>query len=88
MEFSAIASIMDLSREGHMKAVFYMFSFMKNKHNRATVFDPSEPEIDLTQFLTEYWPVMPYGACKEDVPFNALAPRGIGFTMRALVEFD
>ena len=88
MEVLAMAAMMALSREGHVKVGFHILSFLKIKHNGVTVFDPSEPEIDLTQFLTEYWPVMPYGACKEDVPFNALAPRGIGFTMRALVEFD
>jgi hypothetical protein len=52
------------------------------------VFDPTEPEIDQTQFPTENWSATPYGLCKEDVHLNAPAPRGIGFTMGAFVDSD
>ena len=39
--------------EGHLAAVFQMFSFLKSKRNGFTVFDPTEPEIDQIQFPTE-----------------------------------
>jgi hypothetical protein len=88
MEVSAMASMMALPREGHLNVLFKMFSFLKSKHNGVTVFDPTEPEIDLNQFPTEDWSASPYGSCKEDIPLNAPPPRGIGFTMRAFVDSD
>ena len=53
METSALASMMAMLREGHLKAVLQMFSFLKSKHNGVMVFDASEPDIDETQFKTE-----------------------------------
>ena len=76
-----MASMMVLSREGHLSVLFKMFSFLKSKCNGIIVFDPTEHDIDQTQFPTEDWSTRPYGLCKEDVPLNAPAPRGIGFTM-------
>ena len=84
MEVSAMASTMSLLREGHLAVVLQMFSFLKSNHNRVTVFDPTEPEIDQTQFPTKDWPARPYGPYKED----ATAPKSIDFTMRAFVESD
>ena len=83
-----MASMMALPREGHLKIVFQMFSFLKSKHNGVMVFDPTESDIDQTQFPTEDWSATPYGPCKEDIPSNAPAPRGIGFTMRDFVDSD
>ena len=83
-----MASMMALPREGHLSVLFKMFSFLKSKHNGVTVFDPTEPEMDRTQFPTEDWSATHYGVCKEDVPLNAPAPRGIGFTMRAFFDSD
>ncbi len=90
METSALASsMMALPREGHLKAIFQMFAFLKTKHNGVMVFDPTEPDIDLSKFPTEDWSATPYGGvCKEDIPSNAPSPRGIGFTMRAFVDSD
>ena len=45
------------------------------------VFDPTEPEIDETQFSREDWSATPYGSCTEDVPPNAPEPQGVGFIM-------
>ena len=81
-----MASMMALPREVHLNVVLQMFSFLRSKHNSASVFDPSEPEIDQTQFLTEDWSETPCGSCKEDIPSNAPVPGGIGFTMRAFVD--
>ena len=89
METSALASsMMALPREGHLKAIFQMFAFLKTKHNGVMVFDPTEPDIDLSKFPTEDWSATPYGVRKEDIPSNAPSPRGIGFTMRAFVDSD
>ncbi len=88
METPALASMMALPCEGHLKAIFQMFAFLKtSKHNGVMVFDPTEPDIGPIKFPTEDWSATPYGVCKEDIPSNAPSPRGIGFTMlRAFVD--
>ena len=88
METSAMASMMALPREGHLKTLLHMFAFLKIKHNGVMVFDPTEPDIDETKFRKEDWSAAPYGEPKEDIPCNAPTPRGIGFTMRAFVDSD
>ena len=88
METSAMASMMALPREGHLKVLFQMFAFLKTKHNGVMVFDPSEPDVDESQFPREDWSATSYGECKEELPPNAPVPRGIGFTLRAFVDSD
>ena len=48
-----MASMIDISREGYLKEVLQMFSFLKSKHNSVILFDPSDSDIDLTQLPTE-----------------------------------
>ena len=86
MEASAISSMMALLREGHLAAVFQMFSFLKSQYNGVTVFDSTEPEIDQAQFPTEEQSATSCVLCKEDDPLNTPAPKGIGFTIRAFVD--
>ena len=81
-------SMVYLLSEGHLNVLFKIFSFLKRKHNGVTVFDPTDPEVDQTQFPTEDWSVTHYGLFKEDVPLNAPVPRGTYFTMRAFVDSD
>ena len=50
METSALSYIMALPREGHLREVYHMFSFLKSKHNAVMVFDPTVPEIDDSSF--------------------------------------
>ena len=88
METSALASMMALPREGHLKALLQIFAFLKNKHNSLMVFDPTVPDIDESQFTLEDWAASEYGEQKEDLPPNMPTPRGIGFTMRAFVDSD
>lgn len=52
------------------------------------VFDPTEPDIYTSQFHTEDWSAASYGECKEELPKNAPAPRGISFTMRVFEDSD
>ena len=88
METSALASMMALPREGHLNAVYQMFAFLKIRHNGVMVFDPTEPEINESNFQREDWSATPYGVCKESIPHNAPEPLGVGFTMRAFVDSD
>ena len=88
METSALASMMANPRVGHLDAVYHMFAFLEKHHNGVMVFDPTEPEIDQSQFPTQDWSASAYGECKEEVPSNAPKPRGLGFTSRAFVDSD
>ena len=56
--------------------------------NTELVFDPSEPEIDESIFQRQDWASSEYGhiSGEEELPPNAPAPRGMGFTMRAKVD--
>ena len=73
-EASMMASCMAMPRRGHLDQLFHMFAFLKNKHNSEMVFDPSEPDIDETQFSGETWTDTVYGDCSEDIPPNAPVP--------------
>ena len=78
-----------MPRVGHLYAVYYMFAFLKVNHNSVMVFDPTEPDIDQSQFPTQDWSASAYGECKEEIPpKNAPKARGLGFTMRAFVDSD
>ena len=56
METSALKYMIEYPREVHIKEVFHMFDLLKRKHNILMVFDPTEPDIDLSKFLREDWP--------------------------------
>ena len=86
METSALASVMAMSRRGHLDAVFHMFTFQKARNNAILVFDPSEPTNDESQFINQDWSATPCGDCTENVPRNLPAPRGVGFTMGAKIN--
>ena len=79
---------MALPREGHLEQLFRMFAYLKNKHNSEMVFDPSEPEIDLDSFEKQDWKNTVYGETSEEIPANAMEPRGFGFKIRAYVDSD
>ena len=83
-----MASMMAMPREGHLEQLYRMFSHLGAKHNSVMVFDPTEPDIDMNEFQKEDWSATPYGDSNEDIPANALPPKGIGFTMRAFVDSD
>ena len=54
-EVSLLASQLANPREGHLETVFYMFAYLKNKHNSRMVFDPTYPEIDMSVFKKCDW---------------------------------
>ena len=67
METSTLASMMANPPIRHLDAVLYdhMFTFLEKHHNGVMVFDPTEPEIDQSQFPTKDWSASAYGECKE-----------------------
>ena len=59
MEISSMASMMDLHREAYLKVVLQMFLFLKNKPNGVTFFNPTNPDVNNTQFQTEDFSATP-----------------------------
>ena len=55
METSALSYMTVFSREGYIKEVFHMFSFLIGRQNILVVFDPTEPYIYLYKFPREDW---------------------------------
>ena len=54
-EVSMLSSCLALPREGHLQALFHIFSYLGAKHNAELVFDPSLPDIDYSCFPLEDW---------------------------------
>ena len=52
---SMLASHLALPREGHLEAVYHIYSYLRNKHNARMCFDPTYPEIDMGSFKECDW---------------------------------
>ena len=63
-----MSSHLAFPREGHLEAVFHMFAYLKNNHNSEMVFNPSEPDIDMSDFPREDLSLSIYGDVREDIP--------------------
>ena len=63
-----MSSHLALPREGHLEAVFHIFAYLKKNHNSEMVFDPSEPDTNMSDFPREDWSLSIYGDVKEDMP--------------------
>jgi len=50
-----------LPREGHLQELYHMFAYLKKYHNSEMVFDPSEPDIDESQFQEKDWTTSEFG---------------------------
>ena len=88
-EVSMMLSHLALPREGHLQELYHMFAYLKKYHNSEMVFDPSEPDIDESQFQEKDWTTSEFGDCtEEELPANMPMPRGLGFRMRAYVDAD
>ena len=48
VEASMMSSHLAMTREGHMQKLLQVFVYLKKHMNTEMVFDPSEPEIDMT----------------------------------------
>ena len=86
-EVSTLASHMALPREGHLDALFNVFSYLKKRHNSRLVFDPTYPEIDWSRFMEHDWTHF-YGDIQEAIPPDAPEPRGKEFDIRMYVDSD
>jgi hypothetical protein len=74
-EVSMLASHNALPREGHLTAVFRIFSYLKMKGNARLVLDPTYRAIDYDAFQQQDWNEF-YGDAVEHIPKNAPPPTG------------
>ena len=75
-----------------------VFAYLKSHHNSEMVFDPSELDIDLSDFPREDWSLSIYGDVSEELPptkpfeesgpGEAPEPRGRGFRIIVFVDCD
>ena len=86
-EASLLASQLALPREGHLEAVFHLFLYLRNKHNSCMAFDPTYPEIDMSDFKVCDWENF-YTGAKEALPPNAPQPQGKEVDLRLFVDSD
>lgn len=78
-----------LPRVGHLNQSHHMFAYLKKNHNSELVFDPSDPEINMSLFPEKDWPALEFGhAHVEKSPPNASEARGLGFAFSAYVDTD
>ena len=66
-----------------------MFSYLKSHHNSEMVFDPSDPDVDMSDFEEQDWSSTVYAtALKEELPPNMPEPRGQSMRMICYVDSD
>jgi len=63
---SMLASHLALPREGHLEAVYHIYSYLRNRHNARMCFNPTYPEIDMGSFKECDWKTF-YGNMKEAI---------------------
>ena len=49
LEVSMVSSHLALLRKGHLDQVLQLFGYSKKYHNTELVYDPGEPEVELSQ---------------------------------------
>ena len=91
-EVSMLSSCLALPREGHLKQLFRMFSYLEKQHNSEMVFDYTLLDVDYSEFPKQDWDKTVYanerGKLKEEVQMNLPTPLGKGFVMRVFVDYD
>jgi hypothetical protein len=85
VQVAMLSSYLVQPRQGHLEAVYYIYSYLKAHDHSTTVFDDEYvnwadegfPKYDWSDF---YW------KAKEDVPINATAPRGMPVQINTSVD--
>ena len=81
-----LLSCLALPREGYLKQLFWMFSYLEKQHNSEIVFDHTLPNVDYKDFLRQDWDNSVYanerGELKEEISTNLPTPLSKGFVMR------
>ena len=86
-EVSMLASQMALPQEGHLDAIFRVFSYLRTKHNSQLVLNLRYPEINHSDFPDNDWTLM-YGNVTEAIPPNAPTLHGKEVNLHLYVDSD
>ena len=75
---SMMPSHLALPRIGHLNQLFHIFAYLKKNHNSELVFDPFDPNLDMSLFERRDWASSEFGHLVrgEELPPNA--PEAIG----------
>jgi len=76
-----------LPREGHLEAVYHVFSYLKGHENSRLVFDPAYPDIDDKRFRVSDWSVF-YPEANDELPPHMPEPRGFPVEVTCFVDAD
>jgi hypothetical protein len=74
-------------RRGHMQEVFHIFAYLKSHKRSTMVFDDARIEIAEERVQAHDWQDF-YHDAKENIPSNALEPRGNPVQMNCFVDSD
>ena len=85
-EVSMLASYLANPRDGHLDAALHLYSWLKGHHNARLVLDPSYPEINQDDFITDREWEHFYGDVKEELPPNMPKPLGKDVDLRLYVD--
>jgi len=86
-EVSMLSAHNALPREGHLEAVYHIFSYLKGHENSRLVFDPAYPDIDERRFLPADWSDF-YPDASDELPPNMPEPRGLPVDVTCFVDAD
>jgi hypothetical protein len=79
-EVSMLSSHLALPRQGHMNALFHIVGYLDKHHNAEMVFDPSDPDPDMSLFERRDWSTSKQGLrLQEELPSNMPSPRGMWY---------
>ncbi len=79
-----MSSHLALSRVGHLKELFHIFTYLKAHHNTEMVFNPMPVDFDQSLFLRQDWSLSlyEYAGLEEEMPSGMPTPHGPTMTMR------
>ena len=92
VEVSMMSSHLALPREGHLQELLHIFGYLKKHMNTEMVFDPSEPQVDMSTFQKQDWGYPIYSSpgeeLKEELPPHMPKPLGRAMVICAWVDAD
>ena len=75
LEVSLLSAFSAAPREGHLNALYNIFSYLKTHSSCSIAFDPTLPNYDVEMIESKGWEEF-YEVDDEPVPSNAPKPRG------------
>ena len=90
LECSLLSSHLVLPWEGCLEQLLQRFAYLKKRHTAELVFDPTYPEINMSNFEVKDWTMSEFGHVQgeEELPQNIPESRGVGFTIQCKVDAD